>query len=111
VENKHFGSTVNVSGLLTAKDIIDTLQAMPEGDKRQALIIPEPALRAGEDIFLDDMSLQEFAAHFRDIRVEPVQGGADYYHALTDWSNYHKNRSGETAYTWQSNAGYTKPVE
>ena len=111
VENKHFGSTVNVSGLLTAKDIIDALQAMPDGDKRQALIIPEPALRAGEDIFLDDMSLQEFAAHFRDIRVEPVQGGADYYHALTDWSNYHKNRSGETAYTWQSNAGYTKPVE
>ena len=111
VENKHFGSTVNVSGLLTAKDIIDTLQAMPEADKRQALIIPEPALRAGEDIFLDDMTLQEFAAHFPNIRVEPVQGGADYYHALTDWANYHKNRSGETAYTWQSNAGYTKPVE
>jgi putative radical SAM enzyme (TIGR03279 family) len=111
VENKHFGSTVNVSGLLTAKDIMDTLQSMPEADKRQALILPEPALRAGEDIFLDDMTLQEFTAHFPSIRVEPVQGGADYYHALTDWSNYHKNRSGETAYTWQSNAGYTKPVE
>ena len=111
VENKHFGSTVNVSGLLTAKDIIETLRKMPEGNKRQALIIPEPALRAGEDIFLDDMTLQEFAAHFPDIRVEPVQGGADFFRALTDWSNYHKNRSSETAYTWQSNAGYTKPVD
>ncbi|SHL03369.1 putative radical SAM enzyme, TIGR03279 family [Selenomonas ruminantium] len=111
VENKHFGSTVNVSGLLTAKDILETLQGMPEGDKRQALIIPEPALRAGEDIFLDDMTLQEFAAHFSGIRVEPVQGGADFFRALTDWSNYHKNRSSETAYTWQSNAGYTKPAE
>lgn len=111
VENRHFGSTVNVSGLLTAKDILDTLADMPEAGARQALIIPEPALRAGEDIFLDDMTLQEFAAHFPDIRVEPVQGGADYYHALTDWGHYHKNRQSETAYTWQSNAGYTKPVE
>ena len=111
VENQHFGTTVNVSGLLTAKDILATLQKMPDGDKRHGLIIPEPALRAGEDIFLDDMSLTEFAAHFPGVRVEPVQGGADYYRALTDWSNYHKIRQGETAYTWQSNAGYTKPVE
>lgn len=111
VENRHFGSTVNVSGLLTAKDIIAALQAMPEADRRNGLIIPEPALRAGEDIFLDDMTLQEFAAHFPGIRVEPVQGGRDYYHALTGWADYHKNRAGETAYTWQSNAGYTKPVE
>ncbi|MCR5758424.1 MAG: DUF512 domain-containing protein [Selenomonas sp.] len=111
VENDHFGTTVNVSGLLTAKDILRTLQDMPEGDKRQGLIIPEPALRAGEDIFLDDMTLQEFAARFPGVRVEPVQGGADFYHALTDWLRYHKDRQGETAYTWQSNAGYTKPAE
>ena len=111
VENKLLGSTVNVSGLLTAKDILAALREMPEGDKRQALIIPEPALRAGEDIFLDDMTLQGFAGHFPAIRVEPVQGGADYYHALTDWSNYHKNLRGETAFTWHSNAGYTMSAE
>lgn len=78
---------------------------------RQRILIPESALRSGEDIFLDDMSLNDFSAEFPEACVEPVQGGRDYYQALTGWNSYHKNRSNETAYTWQSNAGYTKPVE
>ena len=109
VENEHFGHTVNVSGLLTAHDILNKLKSLD--GPRQGILIPESALRSGEDIFLDDMSLAEFAAQFPDARVEPVQGGRDYHQALTDWNSYHKNRSNETAYTWQSNAGYTKPVE
>ena len=100
---------MNVSGLLTAHDILNKLKSL--GGPRQGILIPESALRSGEDIFLDDMSLAEFAAQFPDARVEPVQGGRDYHQALTDWNSYHKNRSNETAYTWQSNAGYTKPVE
>ena len=109
VENEHFGHTVNVSGLLTAHDILNKLKSLD--GPRHGILIPESALRSGEDIFLDDMSLAEFAAQFPDARVEPVQGGRDYHQALTDWNSYHKNRSNETAYTWQSNAGYTKPVE
>ena len=109
VENAFFGSTVNVSGLLTARDILAVLQSM-EGP-RTGVLIPEPALRAGEDIFLDDMTLASFRASLPNVRIEPVQGGADYYRALTDWPHYHKERAGETAYMWQSNAAYTKPVE
>ncbi len=109
VENEHFGYTVNVSGLLTAHDIIKKLKSL--AGRRQGILIPESALRSGEDIFLDDMSLNDFSAEFPEARVEPVQGGRDYHQALTGWNSYHKNRSNETAYTWQSNAGYTKPVE
>ena len=57
------------------------------------------------------MTLTAFREALPDARVEPVQGGADYYHALTDFAHYHKERAGETAYMWQSNAGYTKPAE
>ena len=32
---------------------------------RHGILIPEPALRSGEDVFLDDMSFDEFAAQFR----------------------------------------------
>ena len=109
VPNDYFGTTVNVSGLLTGRDIVRALRALP--GPRTGILIPEPALRAGEDIFLDDMSLNDFSAEFPEARVEPVQGGRDYHQALTGWNSYHKNRSNETAYTWQSNAGYTKPVE
>ena len=108
VENVHFGPAVNVSGLLTAQDILKTLQSLP--GPRTGILLPESALRAGEDIFLDDMTLGEFAAHFPGVRTEPVQSGADFKRALLDWPHYHKNRKGENAYMWQSNAGYTKPL-
>ncbi len=108
VVNEYFGSTVNVSGLLTARDIIKALKELP--GKRTGILLPESALRSGEDIFLDDMTLADFAKEFPGVRVEPVQSGADYREALTNWHEYHKNRSGETAYMWQSNAAYTKTV-
>ena len=108
VVNEYFGSTVNVSGLLTARDIIKALKTLP--GKRTGILLPESALRSGEDIFLDDMSLSDFAEEFPGVRVEPVQSGSDYRKALADWHHYHKNRSGETAYMWQSNAAYTKTV-
>lgn len=109
VLNNHFGHTVNVSGLLTAKDIMETLDGL--AGKRTGIVIPESALRSGEDVFLDDVTLEEFQNHYPGVRVEAVQGGKDFRQALTGWNAYHKNRSGETAYTWQSNAGYTKNIQ
>ena len=108
VPNEYFGTTVNVSGLLTGQDIVRALRALP--GPRTGILIPEPALRAGEDIFLDDMTLAELRAAFPEARVEPVQGGSDYRRALADWTHYHKARAGEAAYMWQSNAAYTKPA-
>ena len=109
VKNDHFGHTVNVSGLLTAKDIMKTLDGLP--GKRTGILIPESSLRSGEDIFLDDVTLEELQAHYPEARIEPVQGGKDFRQALTGWNTYHKDRCGETAYTWQSNAGYTKNIQ
>ncbi|SFT33413.1 putative radical SAM enzyme, TIGR03279 family [Selenomonas sp. GACV-9] len=109
VENDHFGHTVNVSGLLTAKDIMRKLDSL--SGKRTGILIPESALRSGEDVFLDDVTLQQMQAHYPAARVEPVQGGKDFRAALSGWTSYHKDRSGETAYTWQSNAGYTKNIQ
>ena len=108
VENTFFGETVNVSGLLTGHDMLVALQRLR--GPRTGVLIPEPALRAGEDVFLDDLTLSDFCAALPGVRVEPVQSGTDYYHALTDWPHYHKRRAGETAYMWQSNAAYTKPI-
>ena len=106
VENDWFGHTVNVSGLLTGHDIRAKLESLK--GPRTGIILPEPSLRAGEDVFLDDMTLEEMRAAFPDARIEPVQTGEDYRRALTGWSSYHKDRTGESTYTWQSNAGYTK---
>ncbi len=106
VVNEFFGETVNVSGLLTGIDIIKTLESI--GGDRDGILIPESALRSGEDIFLDDITLDELKNNFPSARIEPVQSGSEFKRALTDFYNYHKSRAEENNYMWQSNAGYTK---
>ena len=71
------------------------------------ILIPESALRAGDNIFLDDMPLEEFCSKFS-CRVETVSGGMDYFQALSDWHNYSGVGGESAAYMWQSNAAYTK---
>ncbi|MBR1858238.1 MAG: DUF512 domain-containing protein [Selenomonadaceae bacterium] len=106
VVNNFFGSTVNVSGLLTGTDIISTLKA--SHGRRDGILIPESALRSGEDVFLDDVTLNELKQEFPTSRIEPVQTGAEFKRALSDFNSYHKSRNNESNYMWQSNAGYTK---
>lgn len=107
VENDFFGHSVNVSGLLTGQDIVAALKRMP--GKRMGILLPECALRTGENIFLDDYTLADLQEEFAGVRIETVLGGADYRQALTHWETYRGARTEEAAYMWQSNAAYTKP--
>lgn len=54
--NHFFGETITVTGLLTAGDIIAQLQGKALGD---VLLLPENVLKADEEIFLDDITLEE----------------------------------------------------
>lgn len=105
VPNHHFGTTVNVSGLLTAKDMLAALQDV--AGKVDGILIPESALRTGDNVFLDDVSLSDFCARLP-CRVETVGSGREYFHALTDWENYSGVGDTAASYMWQSNAAYTK---
>lgn len=105
VPNHHFGTTVNVSGLLTAKDMLAALQDV--AGKVDGILIPESALRTGDNVFLDDVSLSDFCARLP-CRVETVGSGREYFHALMDWENYSGVGDTAASYMWQSNAAYTK---
>ena len=105
VVNNHFGSTVNVSGLLTAHDMLASLKGIDT--QVDGILIPESALRTGDNIFLDDVSLDDFCQSLS-CRVETVAGGNDFYTALADWHNYSGVGAGNASYMWQSNAAYTK---
>ncbi len=105
VVNNFFGNTVNVSGLLTGGDIRESLKNFP--GKPDGILIPESSLRAGEDIFLDDVKLDDLK-NFFGVRIEPVAGGGEFRRALADFKNYRKDRLQDSTYMWQSNAAYTK---
>jgi hypothetical protein len=72
------------------------------------VILPEGALRTGENVFLDDYKLGDIEEQLQ-VRVATALGGAELHQALTDWTHYHGAGMEETAYMWQSNAAYTKP--
>ena len=78
VVNKFFGERVNVSGLLTGRDIIETLR----GDECDLILIPATALRAGEEVFLDDVTLAEVRRIFAPAKVLPIHDGAEFRRAL-----------------------------
>ncbi|TRO83811.1 DUF512 domain-containing protein [Desulfuromonas acetexigens] len=58
IRNEFFGGGVTVAGLVTGRDILQQLRGVELG---QRLLVPEVMLRDGEDVFLDDLRLEELA--------------------------------------------------
>ncbi len=56
VDNKFFGPSVTVAGLLTGKDILRTVMGKTRAD---CLLIPNVMLRSGVDLFLDNVTLND----------------------------------------------------
>ncbi|WP_346905098.1 DUF512 domain-containing protein, partial [Faecalicatena contorta] len=56
VRNDFFGELITVSGLITGQDLAAQLKGRELGD---ALLIPCNMLRTGEDIFLDDFTVED----------------------------------------------------
>lgn len=107
VVNNFFGEMVNVSGLLTGKDIAESIKAT--AGQYDGFIVPECALRLGENIFLDDMTLTDLQ---KDVSrpVMTALGGNRLRYLLAHWFEVEEDRE-EKLYMWQSNAAYTKPAD
>lgn len=74
IPNHFFGETINVAGLITGRDLINELQKHTLGSR---LLIPKNMLRHEENVFLDDITLEEVETALK-IPVLPVEqdGGA-----------------------------------
>ncbi len=68
IKNELFGGYVSVSGLLGATDLFRELS----GKKAERLLITECMLKADEDIFLDDITLEE-AEEKLNMKIIPVK--------------------------------------
>ena len=56
IRNRFLGETITVSGLVTGQDLIAQLKGQELG---QRLLIPSNMLRAGESVFLDDVTVAD----------------------------------------------------
>lgn len=77
--NEFFGETITVSGLLTGGDIMKQLKDRKLGEM---LLLPSNVLRSGEDVFLDDVTLEEVKTTLQ-VEINIVKsGGKDLLDAL-----------------------------
>ena len=76
VVNHFFGETITVAGLVTGGDLIDQLRGKELGER---LLIPASMLRAGERVFLDDVTLDDVE---RELGVPVIPVAQDGYELL-----------------------------
>ena len=78
IDNHFFGPSVTVSGLLTGSDLIRELKGI-DADR---ILITECMLREFEDVFLDDMPLEEVEKEIGVPIVKVGRSGEDLLNAL-----------------------------
>ncbi|MCL2819971.1 MAG: DUF512 domain-containing protein [Oscillospiraceae bacterium] len=81
IKNDFFGESVTVSGLVTGGDIIGQLKDKSLGSR---VLIPGNMLRAGEDIFLDDITVSQLSYELG-VPVHIIKpNGADLLNAILE---------------------------
>ena len=81
VRNEFFGDSVTVSGLVTGGDLIAQLRGCDLG---LTLLIPQNMLRSGEDVFLDDVTVEEVSAALG-VSLRVIKpNGAELFYAMRE---------------------------
>lgn len=73
IASQYWGQTMTVTGLLTGSDILAALTGQELGD---AVLLPSVMLKAGEAVFLDDMTVAELEAKLQTqiLSIDGVDG-------------------------------------
>ncbi|MCD7957904.1 MAG: DUF512 domain-containing protein [Lachnospiraceae bacterium] len=80
IRNDFFGEEITVSGLITGTDLKAQLMGKDLGDE---LLLPCTMLRSGENVFLDDVRVDELEGVLQaPIRIVKSEG-SDFVHAVT----------------------------
>ena len=96
IRNDYFGETITVSGLVTGQDLINQLmeQKKTKIDFGDVLLIPSNMLRMGEQVFLDDITVQDVEKEL-DIKVVATEsGGKEFIEAIIN-KDYCMNRDND----------------
>lgn len=79
IENEFFGPTVTVAGLLTAQDIARQVKDI----KGEIFLVPRVMLKADEEIFLDDRSVDWLAGQIQGVPLVVENYGISFLEAVT----------------------------
>nr|WP_279286931.1 DUF512 domain-containing protein [Heliobacterium chlorum] len=78
VENRCFGPTVTVTGLVTGRDVIHTLQGLDNPPKpTDRILLPSVMFRSEGDVTLDDLTPEDISAALGGTPVEVIETSGD----------------------------------
>ena len=81
IDNDFFGHTIDVAGLLTGQDLSAQLQKVPDLGR---VLLPLHMLRHGENVFLDDYTVERLSAELNcPVQIVGIDGG-DLLDAMLD---------------------------
>ncbi len=81
IRNDFFGENITVSGLITGQDLVKQLKGQNLGE---SLLIPCNMLRAGESVFLDDLTVDQLERKLQ-VPIQVVDSpGEDFCRAVLD---------------------------
>ncbi len=84
IRNDFFGETITVSGLITGQDLIKQLKEIKESgvELGDTLLIPGNMLRSGEQVFLDDLTVEDVKQALEMDITAVESGGKDLIDAI-----------------------------
>ncbi|MFT4143333.1 MAG: DUF512 domain-containing protein [Mobilitalea sp.] len=96
IRNDFFGETITVSGLITGQDLIKQLkEKKDQGDDLGAVLqIPSNMLRMGEQVFLDDITVEEVEKELGMKVIAVESGGKEFIDAVLSEA-YRMDRNNE----------------
>ena len=89
IKNEFFGEKITVSGLITGQDLKTQLKDRQLGEK---VLIPCNMLRSGEDVFLDDLTVEMISEALGTEIVVVDEPGADLVDCLINPPDHNKIR-------------------
>ncbi|MBO7214993.1 MAG: DUF512 domain-containing protein [Clostridia bacterium] len=86
VENEFFGATVNCTGLLVGKDILNAV-LKTDYSKYDAIVLPDVCLKREEEVFLDGLLVSELAQKTGLSVIVTDGSGESFFDALSGGKN------------------------
>lgn len=87
ITNRFFGTSITVSGLVTGQDLIAQLRDVELGDR---LLLPDSMLRYHENVFLDDVTIEQVEQALNIPITFVSQDGMELCDAILGLSGEHK---------------------
>lgn len=81
--NHHFGETITVAGLITGNDVIDQLRGE---EINEYIIIPVNMLKSGEEVFLDDVTIEDIEKELKRQVIVCDYTGEDLINRINEFS-------------------------